>query len=49
LIQRLCDGILYDPDARAIIGAYLGEHPGMSAKEAANATVAIAGTAWWLS
>ena len=40
---------LYDPDARAIIEAYLGEHPGMLAKEAANATLAIAGTAWWLS
>ena len=48
-LERLRILAQYDPEARAIIEGYLSEHPGMSAKEAANATVAIAGTAWWLS
>ena len=47
-LERLQFLAQYDPEARAIIEAYLSEHPGMSAKEAAELTVAVAGTAWWL-
>ena len=48
-LERLQFLAQYDPEARAIIEGYLSEHPGMSAKEAARITVAVAGTAWWLS
>ena len=48
-LERLQFLAQYDPEARAIIEGYLSEHPGMSAKEAARVTVAVAGTAWWLS
>jgi hypothetical protein len=48
-LERLQFLAQYDPEARPIIEAYLSEHPGMSAKEAAELTVAVAGTAWWLS
>ena len=48
-LERLQFLAQHEPEARAIIEAYLDEHPGMSAQVAANATLAIAGTAWWLS
>ena len=35
-LERLRFLALYDPEARAIIEAYLREHPGMSAREAAK-------------
>ncbi len=48
-LERLQFLAQYDPEARAIIESYLSEHPSMSAREAAKFTVAVAGTAWWLS
>ena len=48
-LERLQFLAQHEPEARAIIEAYLSEHRRMSAKEAAELTVAVAGTAWWLS
>jgi hypothetical protein len=37
---------LYGPEAREVIERYMARHPGMTALEAINRTVALAGTMW---
>lgn len=37
---------LLHPDARAVVEAYMAEHPGVSAKKAINATVTFGGPMW---